>query len=346
MEKKHKGKILILLLVLPVVIILISTIVGAANITLQNIIKVIGSKLPVIRNYIDTSDISGAQQAIIWNIRLPRIFLAFLVGYGLSVVGAAMQGIMKNPMADPFIVGTSSGAALGAAIAIILKLNHSVLGMGMVSVFAFVGSLMATVIVYQMARIRGRVPVNTLLLAGIAIGQLFTALMSFLMVIFSKDVANIVYWTLGSFSSRGWNHVRMAAGPILLGSILIYVFSQDLNIMLLGEETAENTGVEVERVKVIILVLSALVTAFAVSVSGIIGFIGLIVPHIVRILIGPDHRVLLPVSGILGGSFLMLADTAARTLIAPTEIPVGIITALLGAPFFIHLLRKSKRQVI
>lgn len=245
-----------------------------------------------------------------------------------------MQGIMKNPMADPFIVGTSSGAALGAAIAIILKLNHSVLGMGMVSVFAFVGSLMATVIVYQMARIRGRVPVNTLLLAGIAIGQLFTALMSFLMVIFSKDVANIVYWTLGSFSSRGWNHVRMAAGPILLGSILIYVFSQDLNIMLLGEETAENTGVEVERVKVIILVLSALVTAFAVSVSGIIGFIGLIVPHIVRILIGPDHRVLLPVSGILGGSFLMLADTAARTLIAPTEIPVGIITALLGAPFF------------
>ncbi len=340
------GKKLLLLLLLPVAVIVIASVMGAANITIGGSLRIIISRLPLVGKYMDITDISSAQQTIIWNLRLPRILLAFLVGFGLSVVGASMQGLLKNPMADPYIVGTSSGAALGAAIAIILKLNQSLMGLGMVSIFAFIGALTATAIVYQMARIRGKVPINTLLLAGIAIGQLFTALMSFLMVIFSKDVANIIYWTMGSFSSRGWSHVQIAILPILLGCGLIYVFAQDLNIMLLGEETAENTGVEVERVKVIILLLSALVTAFAVSVSGIIGFAGLIVPHIVRILLGPDHRILLPASGLLGGCFLILADTAARTLIAPTEIPVGIITALLGGPYFIHLLRKSKRQIL
>ncbi len=326
-------------------VVVVASISGAANITAINSIKIILSRLPFVGSNIDLSNIPNSHRAIILNIRLPRILLAFFVGYGLSIVGVAMQGLLKNPMADPFIMGTSSGAALGAAIAILMKFNLVVFGVGIVSVFAFIGALLATFIVYQLAKVKSKVPVTTLLLAGIAVGQFFTAIMSFIMVISSKDVTSIVFWTMGSFASRGWSHLQVAVLPILIGTIIIYIFAKDLNILLLGETTAQNTGVEVEKVKGIILTISALITAFAVSVSGIIGFVGLIIPHIVRMLIGPDHRVLIPASGILGGIFLILADTLARTMISPTEIPVGIITALSGGPFFIYLLRKSKSTI-
>lgn len=345
MMNLKKSRNIILLLVLMFGVVLVASVLGAANITIGNSLRIILSKAPWIGSSIDISNIPKSHQTIIWNIRLPRITLALLVGFGLSVVGASMQGLLKNPMADPYIIGTSSGAALGAAIAIVFKLNQMVMGAGVISIFAFIGALTATTIVYQLAKVKSKVPVTTLLLAGIATGQLFTAMMSFLMVISSKDVASIIYWTMGSFSSRGWNHVQVAILPIMLGSLIIYVFAKDLNILLLGETTAENTGVEVEKVKRILLIVSAFVTAFAVSVSGIIGFVGLIIPHIVRMLVGPDHRTLLPASGLLGGIFMIVADTVARTIIAPTEIPVGIITALAGGPFFIYLLRKSRRGI-
>lgn len=345
MKRSKQVKTLLLLFGIFVAVALISSVVGAADVTVGNVLKIIGSKIPGIKQGINLEDVSKAQQAIVWNIRVPRILLAFLVGYGLSVVGTTMQGLLKNPMADPYIIGISSGAALGAAMAIVLKLNTTLLGMGMVSICAFIGALLATLLVYQLARVKGKVPVTTLLLAGIAIGQLLTSIMSLLMVIYSKDVNTIIYWTLGSFSSRSWSHVQVAVIPILAGSLLIYFYAKDLNVLLLGEATAESTGVEVERVKVLLLMVSALMTAFAVSVSGIIGFVGLIVPHIVRILLGPDHRTLIPASGLVGGIFMILADTLARTLIAPTEIPVGIITAIAGGPFFISLLRKAKRGV-
>ncbi|MBM7614411.1 FecCD family ABC transporter permease [Alkaliphilus hydrothermalis] len=341
---KHPRNFMILLILLFVVIIGAS-ISGSANITASNSIKIIFSRIPVFGEGIDLTDIPKSHLTIVHNIRLPRILLSFIVGFGLSVVGVALQGLLKNPMADPFIMGTSSGAALGAAIAILLKLNMAFLGVGIISVFAFFGALLATFIVYQLAKVKNKVPVTTLLLGGIAVGQLFTAMMSFIMVISSKDVTSIVYWTMGSFSSRGWNHIQVAVLPIFLGTAIIYIFAKDLNILLLGESTAQNTGVEVEKVKGIILAISALVTAFAVSVSGIIGFVGLIIPHIVRMLVGPDHRILIPASGLLGGIFLIVADTLARTMISPTEIPVGIITALAGGPFFIYLLRNSKRAI-
>ncbi len=345
MEKHNYLKIFPLLLMTLMITISISLVIGVANVTIIDSIKIILKTIPIIGDYIDVSNIQKSHIAIIQNIRLPRVLLSFLVGYGLSIVGVAFQGMLKNPMADPFIVGTSSGAALGASIAILLKLNKMFFGIGIVSIFAFAGALLATLIVYNMARIKGKVPVTTLLLAGIATGQFFTAIMSFIMTISTRDVSTIIFWTMGSFSGRGWNHIQIAIIPVLLGSIIIYIFSKDLNIMLLGEDSAQNMGVETEKVKKVILITSVLITAFLVSVSGIIGFVGLIVPHMVRLLMGPDHRILIPASGLVGGIFLIVADTLSRTIIAPTEVPVGIITALAGAPFFIYLLRKTKRTI-
>lgn len=345
MKKHNYFKIFSILLVIVFITISISVIIGVANITVVDSMKIIFNKVPVIKKYINISGMQNSHISIIQNIRLPRVLISFMVGYGLSIVGVAFQGMLKNPMADPFIVGTSSGAALGASIAILLKLNNTFFGMGAVSIFAFIGALLATLIVYNMSRIKGKVAVTTLLLAGVATGQFFTAIMSFIMTLSTKDISKITFWTLGSFSGRGWDHVLIAVVPVLVGSGIIYIFAKDLNIMLLGEDSAKNMGVDTEHTKKIILITSILITAFLVSISGIIGFVGLIVPHITRLIFGPDHRILIPASGLLGGIFLVIADTLARTLIAPTEVPVGIITALSGGPFFIYLLRKVKRTV-
>lgn len=325
------------------IVLVFSTSLGAASITPRDSLMVILSAIPGIGEVVDISHISQAHQSIILHIRLPRILLAFLVGYGLSVVGTAMQGMLKNPMADPFIIGTSSGAALGAAIAIVLKFNQSILGFGAVSMTAFIGALLSTSIVYRLASLKNRVPVTALLLAGIATGQFFNAILSFIMVMASQDVSSIIYWTMGSFSSRGWQHVGLIVIPVLAGSLVLMTYAKELNLLLLGEDTASNTGVEVDAVKRIILVVSTLLTAFVVSVSGIIGFVGLIIPHVTRMLTGPDHRFLLPAAGLTGGIFLIMTDTFSRTIIAPTELPVGILTALAGAPFFIYLLRQTKK---
>ncbi|ABR49740.1 transport system permease protein [Alkaliphilus metalliredigens QYMF] len=337
-------QIFIALLILLFIVMVGASVMGAASIKVIDSARIILNQIPILGRWVTLDGISEAHIRIITSIRLPRMFLTLLVGFGLSVVGVAFQGMLKNPMADPFIIGTSSGAALGAAIAILFKFNRVILGLSMTSIFAFIGALAATLIVYQLAKVKEKVPVTTLLLAGIATGQFFSAILSFIMVLSTNDVATIVYWTMGSFSSRGWNHVQIVFIPILLGSAVIYILAKDLNLLLLGEDTAHNTGVDVEKVKGIVLVVGAFITAFAVSVSGIIGFVGLIIPHITRMIVGPDHRVLIPASGLIGGIFLIMADTFARTIISPTEIPVGIITALVGGPFFIYLLRRTKRM--
>lgn len=345
MGKHAKYKLLAMLIIGLFATITICVLIGVANITILDSTKLILNKLPIVGKYINISNIRGSHIAIVQNIRLPRVLLAFLVGYGLSIVGVAFQGMFKNPMADPFIVGTSSGAALGAAIAILLKLNKTLFNMGAVSVFAFLGALLATFITYNIAAVKGRVPVTRLLLGGVAVSQFLTAIMSFLMAISTKDMNTIIFWTMGSLSARGWKHIQIVIIPVILGSLVIYIFAKDLNVMLLGEESAQSMGVEVEKVKKIVLTMSVIVTSFLVSVSGIIGFVGLIIPHIVRLLIGPDHKIIIPASGLLGGIFLIVADTLARTVIAPTEVPVGIITALAGGPFFIYLLRKREKNI-
>ncbi|MBU5312504.1 iron chelate uptake ABC transporter family permease subunit [Tissierella carlieri] len=342
-NKDKYGFILIVLFLVLILSIGFFAVIGTANISSIDTFRIVGSKLPIIKKYIDVSDIEKSHQTIIWSIRLPRVLLGILVGASLSMAGTAFQGIFKNPMADPYVIGISSGAALGASIAIILGVNIAFINISTISIFAFIGALGAVFTVYNIARIKNKVPVTTLLLAGIAIGQFLTAIMSFLMVIYSKDMAKIIYWTLGSLAGKGWEPLIKISIPVIISMIFINFFARDLNIMLTGEESAQSLGVDVEKTKIYILILGTFMVSMVVSIAGIIGFVGLIIPHIVRIILGPDNRIILPASAFVGGIFMVSADTIARTIISPVEIPVGIITALFGGPFFLYLLRKSKR---
>ncbi|CAK7081249.1 iron chelate uptake ABC transporter family permease subunit [Tissierella sp.] len=342
-NKDKYGFILIVLFLVLILSIGFFAVIGTANISSIDTFRIVGSKLPIIKKYIDVSDIEKSYQTIIWSIRLPRVLLGILVGASLSMAGTAFQGIFKNPMADPYVIGISSGAALGASIAIILGVNIAFINISTISIFAFIGALGAVFTVYNIARIKNKVPVTTLLLAGIAIGQFLTAIMSFLMVIYSKDMAKIIYWTLGSLAGKGWEPLIKISIPVIISMIFINFFARDLNIMLTGEESAQSLGVDVEKTKIYILILGTFMVSMVVSIAGIIGFVGLIIPHIVRIILGPDNRIILPASAFVGGIFMVSADTIARTIISPVEIPVGIITALFGGPFFLYLLRKSKR---
>lgn len=280
-------------------------------------------------------------KTIILKIRLPRIILAGLVGLALAVAGCAMQGLFRNPMASPYILGASSGAAFGASLGIVLGL--SIFGIYTIQLSAFLFAVLAVFVVYNIARCKGVTPVETLLLAGIAVGCFFSALVSFMKYISGEELRAIVFWLMGGFWSATWDKVYTVFPITIIGISVLLLFSRDLNIMLTGESTATHLGIDVENVKRIILIFSTLITAAAVSVSGIIGFVGLIIPHIMRIIVGPDHRILLPSSCITGAIFLILADTMTRNIIEPTEIPVGIVTALVGAPFFLYLLRRKKK---
>lgn len=283
---------------------------------------------------------------IVQQIRPPRLVLAILVGAALALSGAVMQGFFQNPMADPYIVGVSAGAALGATVALSLSLDFWFAGLHSASIFAFGGALLVTGLVYAISVRAGRVPVTVLLLTGIALGSLAAALTSLLMITTSEDLHRILYWILGSFASRRWEHVAMVWPLVLVGAAVVHVYARDLNLILQGEDNAQFLGVQVERTKRVLLVTTALLTAAAVSVSGIIGFVGLVVPHIMRMLVGPDHRVLFPAS-MLGGAMLMVAaDMLARTIVAPAEIPIGVITALLGCPFFLFLLSRRRELIV
>lgn len=322
--------------------IILATTLGAAHISPFTVFKILLAKLPLIKNLITPSWTIG-EATIILQIRLPRIILGALVGAALSIAGTTMQGLFKNPMADPYIVGISSGAALGAISTIVFGLT--IFGMYTIPLMAFIGAAAAIFLVYNIASVRGKLPVSTLLLAGIAVTLFLSAIISLMMYISGEKLHGIVFWLMGGLWGRNWNHVMMAFPFIFLGAIIIYIFARDLNVMLLGEEPAQHLGIEVETLKKIIILSTSLITAAAVSVSGIIGFVGLIIPHAMRILVGPDHRILLPSSALVGGIFLIWADTLARTIISPIELPVGIITALFGAPFFIYLLRTRKRAM-
>jgi iron complex transport system permease protein len=282
---------------------------------------------------------SETSRTIILNLRLPRVIESAVVGMGLSVVGAFFQGLLRNPMADPYVLGISSGAAFGATIAIILGL-----GIFGLSFMAFVTSLITVFFVYTISRTGTRVSMTTMLLAGIAISAFMSAIISLMMLLNHDEFSRIVFWTMGGFSLINWNSVVFSTPIIIIGSFMMYVFSRDVNAILTGEEVAEHLGVNTELVKKIILVTGSLVTATAVSVGGIIGFVGLIVPHISRLIVGPDNRVLVPFSAISGAIFLTFADLLARVILKPMEIPIGIITAAFGGPFFLYLLIKSKQK--
>lgn len=284
----------------------------------------------------------GATDAIVRHIRLPRLTLAILVGAALAVAGVAMQGFFQNPMADPYIVGVSSGAALGATIAMVFHIDFWFAGLSAIPILAFAGALGTTFLVYALSLRGGRVPVGLLLLIGVSVGALAAAATSFLMIVGDEDTRLILFWILGSLSSRRWDHVVMVLPYVVLGILAIRLYARDLNVLLLGEETARHTGVDVEQVKRIVLTAAALLAAAAVSACGIVGFVGLIVPHLIRLLTGPDHRRLIPLSALAGSLLMVLADLLARLLIAPSEMPIGIVTAVLGCPFFLFLISRRR----
>jgi iron complex transport system permease protein len=274
---------------------------------------------------------------IFWQIRMPRVVLAFLVGAALAVAGVILQDLFLNPLTDPYVTGVSSGAALGATIAIVLGLAGGLWLTGL----ALVGGLATLLLVWTAARRRGRIDVYVLLLAGVSASYLLSALITVLMIHANDDLGAILYWLLGSFSGRTWTDVETALVAVPFMVVPLF-FTKEMNILLQGEKRALELGVDVERTKVVLVVTAAILTGIAVSVSGIIAFVGLIIPHLVRLLVGPSHRRLLLLSMLMGAALLSVADLLARTIVAPTELPVGVVTTFIGAPVFVYLLRRGR----
>ena len=317
---------------------------GAVRVSMAEVLGILLRDIPFIGAGIGRilPEPEGLKASIILQIRLPRVVLSGLVGASLAVAGATFQGIFRNPMADPFVIGVSSGASLGAVLAIVLGLQVGFLGLGAVPVMAFIGALGSILLVYSISRVGGRLPVLTMLLAGIAVGSFLSALVSLAVYFSNQQIHQVVFWLMGGFSGATWQYVRLAVPYVAIGCAACLVYARELNAMVLGEDTAIHLGVDTEWVKRALLGAASLLTATAVATSGLIGFVGLIVPHVVRLLAGPDHRVLIPASALAGAAFLVTADAMARTVIAPTELPVGILTSMFGGPFFIYLLKRRK----
>ena len=317
---------------------------GAASISVSDISKMVLNKLPFF-DFPETW--RAAEETILFQIRLPRVVGGALVGAALATAGVLFQGLLRNPMADPYIIGTSAGALLGATIAMVLPMSMTFLGFGLVPLAAFGGALAAVLIVYNLARVGGKTPIVSMLLAGFVVSALLAAIISFMMAISDRldlNIRSVYSFLMGHISVVGWGQIAVI-GPLVIGGILAArVFAYHLNAFSLGEEGAAYLGIEVERDKVLILAVGSLLTAAAVSIGGLIGFVGLVMPHSVRLVLGPDHRVLLPASALAGAAFVVIADLLARVALAPAEIPVGIITAVVGAPFFLYLLRRNRKE--
>ncbi len=280
----------------------------------------------------------SVDSVIIMDIRIPRVLLSMFVGASLSLAGAAFQGLLRNPLADPYIVGTSSGAALGASIAVVLNLSFM---SSPVLIFAFLGSVLVMSVVYFMSIRSGRLSVETFLLSGVIAGAFCSSFVSFLMTVAGKDMPRIVWWLMGSFSGReDWGYVLFMLPYFLIGFVILILCSNSLNLLSMGEDVAISKGINVERSKILVIFAACLLTAVSVSVAGTIGFVGFMIPHVMRRIYGGDHRILMLSSAFGGAVFLALADTLSRVCFSSAELPVGVITALMGAPFFFFILRK------
>jgi iron complex transport system permease protein len=336
---RRRRAVLAILVGLLATSVLIGVGVGTVAVSPWDTIRLIGWKLGVA-GY--PAGVPGSTAVILFELRIPRVLLGAMVGAALAASGAVFQALFRNPMADPAIMGVSSGAALGAVSMILV--GGGVLGSGLaVPVAAFLGGLAVAFLVYRLARIGPAVQVATLLLAGIAVAAVVSAVISLTMSLAGEQIRSIYFWLLGGLAGRGWDTLTAAVPLVALGMVLVLFSIRDLNAMALGEERAAQLGLEVERVKRTAMATGALLAGAAVSVAGVIGFVGLITPHILRLLLGADHRRLLPASLLGGATLMILADLAARTVLAPEEIPVGAVTALLGGPFFLYLLRRERR---
>lgn len=335
----------IILLIILIVLIIVAASIGAAKISLKDTGLIIASFIPGVNYFINVEDLNPQEIVIISQIRLPRIFLSIFVGIALASAGVIFQGLFRNPMADPFVIGVSAGAAFGATIGLVFITGVGLLGISTITIFALLGALATTFLVYSISSARGKVSVTTLLLSGIALSAMLSAMTSFIMIFRTHDLAKIIFWIMGGLTAASWYKFNIIAPMVAVLIIISGFYMRDLNIISLGDERAAQLGVQTERVKKILLIMASLIAALAVSVSGIIGFVGLVTPHILRLIVGPDHKILYPTSAVAGGIVLLMSDTLARTILMPREIPVGIITSIVGVPFFLYLLVKSKKQV-
>ncbi len=321
--------------------IILSAAIGAVPIPPLEVVRLLISKLPFVQI---TPTWPSAYETILFDIRLPRTMLILLAGAALSGSGAAYQGLFRNPLADPYLIGVASGAGLGAVIAMALHWPATLLGALVIPVAAFVGALITVGVVYGLARVGRTTPISTLILAGVAVGSFTTALTTFLMLSSQAELRRAISWMLGGFAFGGWLPVLAILPYILIGLIMLLLAGRPLNVLQFGEDQAQQLGLRVDRVKWVVIIAASLATAAAVAFAGIVGFVGLIVPHVIRLVWGGDYRRLIPLSIIAGAALLLLADILARVLIAPQEVPLGVVTAVLGAPFLLWLLRRAKRQ--
>ncbi len=287
--------------------------------------------------------IDGATANIVMKIRFPRVALAFFVGASLAICGAAFQGLLKNPLADPYTLGVSSGASFGAVLVIFFGIAF--FGPFTLPIFAIIGGFLTILAVILFSRLVKRtLSMETIILTGIILSSFLGSLLSLMVALSGEELREIIHWLLGSVSMRGWGYTLMILPFFIVGSLVLLLNSSELNALSFGEEQAHHLGVNVQRRKVLILIFASVVTGAAVAVSGTIGFVGLVIPHMVRIAFGADHRHLLPLSMLYGGSFLILADLAARTIVAPVELPIGVITAMIGAPVFAAILFRQRKE--
>lgn len=336
---RHRFAILLILLVLLIISIIVGAAVGPIAIPFSETINIIFNKLNLLSRPLQSSQ----NDSVVGDIRLPRVIVSGIVGAALAVSGTAMQGLFRNPLVEPGYIGVSSGAALGAVCAIYFSWTE--ISVWLLPGSAFLGAIFATGVILLVWRTSRLKSIVMLLLLGIGINSFFSAVMN-VMVATSRDeqeLRSIIYWLQGSLEARTWDHVMLVLIPIIVGSILLSLFGRELNMMLLGEEQAKSTGIPTRLIRNLILIITALITGAAVSVSGIIGFVGLIVPHMLRLIIGADHRILIPASAFGGAVFLIFADLISRVLFQPITLQVGVVSAFIGAPLFIILILRTNK---
>jgi iron complex transport system permease protein len=337
-EQRHR-RLPALLAALLVVAVLAAAGVGAVHVPLW---KLVGS-------IFGADSLSADQRLILLSIRLPRIAAAMIVGGALSVSGLLFQGLFRNPLADPYVIGSSGGAVCGASIGVFLLPAASVAGFSLTAILAFAGALGSIVLVYRLARVDGRTPVLSLLLAGFAVSTMLSYSSYFMEALdrdFGTGMRVLASWLHGTIVQPTWPQLAIVAAMLAIGLAGAAPLARSLNTLALGEEYATHLGLSVQRIRISVIVIGSILTAAAVALGGLIGFVGLMIPHMLRMMLGPDHVRLLPATALAGALFLLVADTVARTAIAPAEIPVGVLTAFIGGPFFLYLLRKAKQETM
>lgn len=333
---RRLGRWLIAIAVLAIAL-LVGAMVGPAGLTARSVLLELVDALPFVE--VD-SGLTSQQRAILWQIRLPRVTLGALVGATLAISGASYQGVFRNPLADPYLLGVSAGAGLGATIA--LTQGGSIGNVG-VPVFAFLGGLLAVGATYALgSTVGGGHSSTVIVLAGVAVAAFFSAIQTFVQQRFDDSLQAVYSWLLGRLSTNGWSDIWMILPYVLFSWVVLLLYRRTLDVLAVGDVETASLGIDPARVRLILVLTSTLGTTAAVSVSGLIGFVGIIVPHAVRLIFGASHRILLPLSMIFGAAFLVLTDVAARSLMAPAELPIGVVTAIVGAPFFLVVLRRGR----